>query len=91
MTTRSFTPNDHQIRMVLENLMHDLGIVAQSVVNKMNIADEKTKAATYVKIITHLIDNVSKIMKELNRLGVEKIRREYSLAEKLPDNKGIIV
>lgn len=71
--------------------MYELGMVAQSVVNKMNMVDERAKAEAYIKIVTRLIDNVSKVMKELNRLGIEKIKREYSLIARTPDNKGIIV
>ena len=83
--------SDHQIRTILDSLMYNLGLVAQSIVNEMNLPDEKTKAITYIRIVTNLVNNVSGLMKELNKLGVENIKRKYSLKEKAPDNKGIII
>ena len=77
--------------MILDNLMYTLGMIAQSVVNEMDLPDERVKAAVYIKVITNLVNNVSEMMKRLNRFGVEEIRRKSSLKEELPDNKGIIV
>ena len=78
---------DEQIRKVLDNAMADLGIVAQTMANALDFPDDRTRAVFYIKAVTVLIERVSKMMIELNKKGVERIKREYGIQERVaPSN-----
>jgi len=77
--------------MVLDNLMYDLGMIAQLIVNEMNLPDERTKATAYIGVVTNLVDSISEMIKELNKFGVEKIRSKYSVKEAAPNTKSSII
>lgn len=74
---------DDQIRKVLDNAMADLGLVAQTMANALDFPDDRTRAVFYIKAVTVLIERVSKMMIELNKKGVERIKREYGIQERV--------
>ena len=84
---------DAQIKKVLDNAMADLGLVVQTMVDALDFPDGRTKAVFYIKAVTNLIERVSKMMIELNKKGVERIKREYKIKDRevSPNNPGFIV
>jgi len=62
--------------------MYDLGMIAQNIVNEMNLPDDGARPTAYIMVVTSLVETVSEMMKELNRLGVEKIREVFNKGSK---------
>jgi len=90
---RTTVPPDKQIREVLENTMASLGLVAQSIVSAADFPDDRAKAIFYVRVVTGIVHMASQMMVELNRIGVEKIRREFRIEDEevFRKNPGFIV
>ena len=71
-----------RFKKILDSLMYELGAIAQSLVNEKNLIDKKSKAAAYIEIITSLVNGSSKMMINLNKLGIERIKKEYKIESK---------
>lgn len=90
---KTTVPPDKQIREVLNNTMAGLGLVAQSIANATDFPDDRAKAIFYVRIVTGIVQRASQMMMELNMMGVEKIRRKFSIKDEeiFRKNPGFVV
>jgi ribosome-binding factor A len=76
---RDIAVSEAQIKKVLDNVMFDIGLVAQSIINEIDFPNENAKAQCYVNVVTQIANNVSDTIMKRNKKGIENIRKENGI------------
>lgn len=77
--TENVALQEAEIKRIVDDIMCDVSLVAQSIVNKIDFPDESAKARFYVNIVTQIADYVSNMIPQLNKEGIENIIKEYGI------------
>ena len=74
-----FATSEVQIKKVLDNVMFDIGVVAQSIVNEIDFPNEVAKAQCYVNVVNQIANNVSDTIMKRNKKGIKNIIKENGI------------
>ena len=71
-----------RLRSILDNALVDLNSAAQSLISQMKFDNDRDRAIVHVRVVTQLVDSMSKMMAELNK-SCQEVYREISERQKI--------
>ena len=76
---RDIALSEAQIKRVLDNVMFDIGVGAQSIVNEIDFPNESAKARSYVNVVNQMANIVSDMIMKRNKKGIENVIKENGI------------